>query len=120
MKSEVVNNSNQLNISIRNNLRLLRFKACNKSTKILSKTIFHIKLNNIDIFEVKEKEVYVAIAKFYEDMTLKKVKDNIDCALAHRNKSKAKMNFQIVFSFEYTEEIFTNKNFIEEFLNVIN
>ena len=49
----------------------------------------------------------------------KKVKDNIDYALAHRNKLKSKINFQTVFKFEYTEEIFTNKNFIEEFINVI-
>ena len=119
MKSKVVNNSNQLNISIINNLRLLGFKACNKSTKILSRTIFYIKSNNIDIFEVTAKEVYVAIAKFYEDMTPKKVKDNIDYALAHRNRAKSKINFQNVFKFEYTEEIFTNKNFIEEFANII-
>lgn len=119
MKSKVVNNSNQLNISIRNNLRLLGFKACNKSTKVLSRTIFYIKSNNIDIFEITAKEVYVAIAKFYEDMTPKKVKDNIDYALAHRNKLKSKINFQTVFKFEYTEEIFTNKNFIEEFSNII-
>lgn len=53
-------------------------------------------------------------------MIPKKVKDNIDYTLTHRNKSKSKMNFQIVFKFEYTEEIFTNKSFIEEFSNVIN
>ena len=52
-------------------------------------------------------------------MTPKKVKDNIDYALAHRNKLKSKINFQTVFKFEYTEEIFTNKNFIEEFANII-
>ena len=120
MKSKVVNNGNQLNINIRNNLRLLGFKGCNKSTKVLSRTIFYIKSNNIDIFEITAKEVYIAISRFYKDITPKKVKDNIDYALTHRNKSKSKMNFQIVFKFEYTEEIFTNKNFIEEFSNVIN
>lgn len=119
MKSQISNN-NELNISIRNNLRLLGFRACNKSTKILSRTIYYIKKNNIEIFEINAKEIYIAISQLYSDMTPKKVKDNIDYAISHRNISKSKANFKIVFKFEYTEEIFTNKNFIEEFLNILN
>ena len=33
---------------------------------------------------------------------------------------KSKQNFERVFKFEYSEEVFTNKNFIEEFVNIIN
>lgn len=33
---------------------------------------------------------------------------------------KSKQNFERVFKFEYSEDAFTNKNFIEEFVNIIN
>lgn len=33
---------------------------------------------------------------------------------------KSKQNFERVFKFEYSEDVFTNKNFFEEFVNIIN
>ena len=33
---------------------------------------------------------------------------------------KSKQNFERVFKFEYSEDVFTNKNSIEEFVNIIN
>ena len=32
---------------------------------------------------------------------------------------KSKQNFKRVFNFEYSEDVFVNKNFIEEFSNAI-
>jgi len=32
---------------------------------------------------------------------------------------KSEQNFERVFEFEYSEDVFTNKNFIEEFSNAI-
>ena len=33
---------------------------------------------------------------------------------------KSKQNFERVFKFEYSEDVFTNKNFIEKLSNAIN
>lgn len=110
----------QLNIIIRNNLRLLGIKSCNKSTKMLAKTIFYIKSNNIILDDYKDNEIYCSISKLYNNTTPKNIKDNIDYALSHRDISKSKQNFKRVFNFEYSEDVFTNKNFIEEFSNIIN
>lgn len=110
----------QLNIIIRNNLRLLGIKSCNKSTKMLAKTIFYIKSNNIILEDYKANEIYCSISKLYNNTTPKNIKDNIDYALSHRDVMKSKQNFERVFKFEYSEDVFTNKNFIEEFSNIIN
>lgn len=110
----------KLNIIIRNNLRLLGIKSCNKSTKILAKTIFYIKSNNIMLDDYKANEIYYSISKLYNNTTPKNIKDNIDYALSHRDVMKSKQNFERVFKFEYSEDVFTNKNFIEEFVNIIN
>ena len=109
----------QLNIIIRNNLRLLGIKSCNKSTKMLAKTIFYIKSNNIILEDYKANEIYCSIAKLYNNTTPKNIKDNIDYALSHRDISKSKQNFSRVFQLEYSEDVFTNKNFIEQFSNAI-
>ena len=119
MEREVVKNINKLNINIRNNLRLLGFKSCNKSTKILAKTIFYIKTNKLELTGFNANEVYKAISKLYTNTTPKQIKDNINYALTYRNINKSKTNFYQVFKFDYTEEIFTNKNFLEEFSNII-
>lgn len=119
MEREVVKNINKLNINIRNNLRLLGFKSCNKSTKILAKTIFYIKTNRLELTGFNANEVYKAISKLYTNTTPKQIKDNINYALTYRNINKSKTNFYQVFKFDYTEEIFTNKNFLEEFSNII-
>lgn len=111
--------NSQLDIIIRNNLRLLGIKSCNKSTKILIKTIFYIKSNNIILDDYKANEIYCSISKLYKNTTPKNIKDNIDYALSHRDVMKSKQNFERVFKFEYSEDVFTNKNFIEEFCNAI-
>ena len=112
--------NSQLNILIRNNLRLLGIKSCNKSTKILAKTIFYIKSNDVILNDYKANDIYYSISKLYNNTTPKNIKDNIDYALSHRNVIKSKQNFERVFKFEYSEDIFTNKNFIEEFVNSLN
>lgn len=112
--------NSQLNILIRNNLRLLGIKSCNKSTKILAKTIFYIKSNDVILNDYKANDIYYSISKLYNNTTPKNIKDNIDYALSHRNVIKSKQNFERVFKFEYSEDIFTNKNFIEEFVNILN
>lgn len=119
MKGETAQSINELNISIRNNLRLLGFKSCNKSTKILAKTIFYIKTNNLEITNFNANEIYNAVSQLYSNVTPKQVKDNINYALTFRNKNKSKMNFEAVFNYEYDEEVFTNKCFLEEFSNCI-
>lgn len=111
--------NSQLDIIIRNNLRLLGIKSCNKSTKILIKTIFYIKSNNIILDNYKANEIYCSISKLYKNTTPKNIKDNIDYALSHRDVMKSKQNFERVFKFEYSEDVFTNKNFIEEFCNAL-
>ena len=112
-------NNSKLNIVIRNNLRLLGIKSCNKSSKILARTIFYIKVNNIDLEDFKANEIYCNVAQLYKNTTPKNIKDNIDYALSHRDILKSKQNFKRVFNFEYSEDVFTNKNFMEEFVNVL-
>ena len=43
----------------------------------------------------------------------------IKIACEDRDMLKSKQNFKRVFNFEYSEDVFVNKNFIEEFSNAI-
>lgn len=79
----------------------------------------NIKSNNIILYDYKANEIYCSISKLYNNTTPKNIKDNIDYALSHRDVMKSKQNFESVFKFEYSEDVFTNKNFIEEFSNAI-
>ena len=64
-------------------------------------------------FKPKEEGRYIPI------LTAETLEDLINYALTYRNINKSKTNFYQVFKFDYTEEIFTNKNFLEEFSNII-
>ena len=61
----------QLNIIIRNNLRLLGIKSCNKSTKILAKTIFYVKSRNILLEDYKANEIIVVFQNYITILHLK-------------------------------------------------
>ena len=76
-------------------------------------------LKAVMLDDYKANEIYYSISKLYNKTTPKNIKDNIDYALSHRDVMKSKQNFERVFKFEYSEDVFTNKNFIEEFSNAI-
>ena len=64
--------------------------------------------------------IYIELAKTNESFTASQIRVAIKYAIDNRNEKKSIDNFEEVFGYEYDEEIFTNKDFIEELSRVIN
>lgn len=113
-----VNKANQkLILQIRNILRSLGLNPSIKGTVLINKAI-RIMLEDIDYenyFIVNN--IYTKVAEYY-DIDFIQVKTYIQYALDHRNIAKSKENFEKIFGFEYDAYYFTNKRFLEEFMNM--
>lgn len=108
----------KLTLFINAKLRSLGIKAGHDGYKLIVKAILIKTLeddeNNFEKFEVIYDKLSIIINK-----TPKQIADNIYYALNHRNKSIAKNNFEKIFGYSYDNKIFTNKEFIEEFVNIV-
>lgn len=107
----------KLTLFINTKLRSLGIKAGHEGYKLIVKAIL-IKIeddeDNFEKFEV----IYDKLSSTV-NRTPKQIADNIYYALNHRNKSLTKNNFEKIFGYTYDSEIFTNKEFIEEFANIV-
>lgn len=107
----------KLTLFINTKLRSLGIKAGHEGYKFIVKAIL-IKIeddeDNFEKFEV----IYDKLSSTV-NRTPKQIADNIYYALNHRNKSLTKNNFEKIFGYTYDSEIFTNKEFIEEFSNIV-
>jgi len=108
----------KLTLFINAKLRSLGIKAGNEGYKLIVKAILIKAIedneNNFEKFEVVYEKLSATINR-----TPKQIADNIYYALNHRNNTMSKENFEKIFGYSYDSKIFTNKEFIEEFANII-
>ena len=108
----------KLTLFINAKLRSLGIKAGNEGYKLIVKAILIKAIeddeDNFEKFEVVYDKISAIINR-----TPTQIADNIYYALNHRNNSKSKENFEKIFGYSYDSKIFTNKEFIEEFANII-
>lgn len=104
-------------LSINNKLRSLGLNPTLKGTKFINKAIQLLVISN-DEFYVLE-DIYNEIASCYPSFNSAQIRNAIKYSLDHRNENLSIKNFEKIFSFEYDEYVFTNKNFIEEFARII-
>lgn len=104
-------------IEIHNALRLLGLRGSSKGTTLINKAIQIIIKNNYEYVVIKD--VYREISKEINNANIEQIRVAIKYALDNRNESKSIKNFEKLFGYEYDEEMFTNKNFIEELSRVI-
>ena len=108
----------KLTLFINAKLRSLGIKSGNEGYKLIVKAILIKAIeddeDNFEKFEVVYDKLSAIINR-----TPKQIADNIYYALNHRNNSKSKENFEKIFGYSYDSKIFTNKEFIEEFANII-
>ena len=108
----------KLTLFINAKLRSLGIKAGNEGYKLIVKAIL-IKAIEDDEDNFEKFEVVYDKLSSKINRTPKQIADNIYYALNHRNNSMAKENFEKIFGYSYDSKIFTNKEFIEEFVNII-
>lgn len=100
-----------------NIIRRLGLRPSLKGTKFIIYAVKIIKAKT-NFFVINE--VYIEIANNFNISYPSKIKNEISYAIQHRNESKSIQNFEEIFGYEYDDEIFTNKDFIEELARVIN
>lgn len=103
-------------LRITNILRSLGLKSSHIGTKLINKSVQYIILNNLDFFTLEE--IYNYLHTNY-NLNQKTIKSNINNAITNRNKKKSINNFKEVFGYDYDEDIFTNKDFIEELVRIL-
>ncbi len=64
-------------------------------------------------------KIYIELAKKSTSFTPSQIRLAIKYAIEHRNEQKSINNFKEIFGYDYDEEIFTNKDFIEELARII-
>lgn len=107
----------KLSFEIYNKLRLLGIKTSNQGAKLIYLAILIIINSNDDL--IKMEEVYSTISKQLKNINSLQIRRSIQYAIDSRNIKKSEKNFEKVFGYEYDNSIFTNKNFIEEFIKII-
>lgn len=108
----------KLTLFINAKLRSLGIKAGNEGYKLIVKAILIKSIEEDDDNFEKFEVIYDKLSSKI-NRTPKQIADNIYYALNHRNNSMAKENFERIFGYSYDSKIFTNKEFIEEFVNII-
>lgn len=117
MDKEILAKQKINNIDTFNLLKRLGIKTSTKGIKYL--------LNCIRIGYYSDSE-YLNMEKIYLEMSEKynvsptTIKISIKQSLENRNVHLAQNNFKSIFGYEYNEYTFTNKEFIEEIIRLLN
>lgn len=105
---------------INNKLRSLGFKTSHIGYRYLIKAI-QIKYLEYDELDFSDFNlIYEKVAVYFNNIkTPIQIEDNIYYTINHRNNDLTKKTFESVFGYEYNKSIFSNKEFIEEFVNML-
>lgn len=105
---------------INNKLRSLGFKTSHIGYRYLIKAI-QIKYLEYDELDFSNFNlIYKKVATYFNNIkTPIQIEDNIYYTINHRNYDLTKKNFVRVFGYEYNKDVFSNKEFIEEFVNML-
>ena len=119
MKKNICTESKKLNsyLKIYNLLKILGLKTSHNGTKFIIKAVLIIlkQDNDFIIFE----DVYSIISQELGNISQAQVKYCIKYAIDNRNEKKSITNFEKIFGYEYDQDVFTNKEFIEEIVRII-
>lgn len=102
---------------LNNALRQLGFKLSNIGTKYIKKIVIMAYYENIEYINLET--LCFKLAQYNNIKKSSKIVSNIRYSIDNYNSSLAKTNFEKIFGFEYTKDIFTSKCFIEELLNYL-
>lgn len=119
MEKNICTESKKLNsyLKIYNLLKILGLKTSHNGTKFIIKAVLIIlkQDNDFIIFE----DVYSIISQELGNISQAQVKYCIKYAIDNRNEKKSITNFEKIFGYEYDQDVFTNKEFIEEIVRII-
>lgn len=119
MEKNICTESKKLNSYLKtyNLLKLLGLKTSHNGTKFIIKAVLIIlkQDNDFIIFE----DVYSIISRELGNISQTQVKYCIKYAIDNRNERKSITNFEKIFGYEYDQDVFTNKEFIEEIVRII-
>lgn len=102
---------------IYNILRKLGIKTSNQGTKLIYLAIVIIINSNIEFIIIED--IYELISKQIKSMSKLQIKRSIQYIIDNRDIKKCEKNFEIIFGYEYDKSIFTNKNFIQEIVRIM-
>lgn len=119
MEKNICTESQKLNSYLKtyNLLKLLGLKTSHNGTKFIIKAVLIIlkQDNDFIIFE----DVYSIISQELGNISQAQVKYCIKYAIDNRNEKKSITNFEKIFGYEYDQDVFTNKELIEEIVRII-
>lgn len=119
MEKNICTESKKLNPYLKtyNLLKLLGLKTSHNGTKFIIKAVLIIlkQDNDFIIFE----DVYSIISQELGNISQAQVKYCIKYAIDNRNEKKSITNFEKIFGYEYDQDVFTNKELIEEIVRII-
>ena len=116
----IANSKSNRILFINNKLRSLGIKPSHDGYCLLIKLIEY-RYENYNEFEFNNlddmyKEIAISIKN---SKTPTAIRTSINYALSHRNEKLSKENFEKVFGYSYSSELFTNKEFIEAMVNLL-
>lgn len=119
MKNQVNTKTKELNnyVKIYNIVKLLGLRTSHTGTKLLIKAII-ILLKQGNEFVVLE-DIYSNISNDLQTISKEQVRYCIKYAIDNRNENQSIKNFEKLFGYEYSQDVFTNKELIEEILRII-
>ena len=103
-------------LKITNILRSLGLNTSSMGTKLINKSIQYIIKNDIEFITLEK--IYSYLHSEY-GFNVHSIRNNINYTLSNRNKNLSMKNFENVFGYEYYENNFEPKLFIEEVSNIM-
>lgn len=104
------------NLIIYNILRKLGLRPNHRGIVFIIQAIQIIQQKD-DIFLIND--VYIEISKKSKNFTSLQIRKAIQYAIKNSNEEKTKKTFESILGYEYDEDIFTNKDFIEECSRIV-
>lgn len=103
-------------LHITNTLRSLGLNTSHIGTKLINQSIQYVIKNDIEFITLEK--IYSYLHCKY-NFNIHSIRNNINYSLSNRNKQISMNNFEKIFGYEYYEENFEPKIFIEEVSSII-
>lgn len=116
MEDSFVKNKTSNNINIYNTIRKLGLRPNHIGTMLILRAVQLIQQES-DFIIINN--IYNKLAEIHKSFSPSQIRLAIKYAIDNRNEQKSIDNFEEIFGYDYDEEIFTNKDFLEELARVI-
>ena len=104
-------------LRIYNLVKQLGLRTSHTGTKLLVKAVLILIEQGIDFVVIED--IYSIISNELQSISKSQVKYCIKYAIDNRQEKQTIKNFEKIFGYEYAEDVFTNKELIEEIARVI-